>query len=317
MQEADLAGEGSTAPGGSVRRPALPARPARTAGGRLAAVVVLGALIGSALGACSTGGSPSSSSPERSAATTTTADRKTRGSLCSALGASPGDVVTGVPDVGVYLDHDATDAQRDEVARALQADDRVAFATYRGPEEAYQDFLLLFADDQTMLDNVGLGDLPTVFEVHVARGDDAPAVARDLRASDLTGIYTVSEYAGGRPTVLDGLVWPGRDPEARADASRLGELLYGPAWPRKARRVVDAARAGGDDELAEAAEALAAAIASRPGTPRAPNGPIPRDLAIAAAVVESSGGECGIATLELFTTRSSRSASMRPGSGGN
>jgi CO/xanthine dehydrogenase Mo-binding subunit len=169
-----------------------------------------------------------------------------------------------------------------------------------GTEETYQEFRRVWAASPTMLENVRPGDLPNSFEVFLKDNGDSAAWVRSFQALRLGNIYDVRDAEMG-PTVLDALVWPGHDPDARPDASTLASLLYDKNWPDKAAAVATAARAVGDERLTEAVEALAAEVAERPQTPRVAGSTVSVDAAAAAAVVEATAANrCRQIPLEVF-----------------
>lgn len=225
--------------------------------------------------------------------------------LCEAL-ATETVLPTQLPSAVVYVQPGISSEKAEDVARALQADDRVGHARYMGIEETYQEFRRVWAASPTMLENVRAGDLPNSFEVFLKDDVDSAAWVQSFQALHLDNIYDVRD-AEMEPTVLDALVWPGHDPDARTDASTLASLLYDKKWPDKAAAVATAARAVGDKRLTEAVEALAVEVAERPQTPRVADSTVSVDVAAAAAVVEATAASrCRQVPLGVFTTNSTR-----------
>ena len=176
--------------------------------------------------------------------------------LCVALARRVDDRPPYDADVTVYLQPGATRAQRDAERAVIDADPRVARATYVDQEETYRRFRALFADSAAMLDNVRPRDLPPAFELTLVDVDDAEQVATDLEGG--RGVYEVRSATIANARTLDLLVWPGHDESVRLDSgdSLHGLRPYPKDWPER----VAAVRAAGDLEVRVAVKQLTAEL---------------------------------------------------------
>lgn len=209
--------------------------------------------------------------------------------FCRALEASslpPYDIDA---DVIVYVEPGASTAAVDELRGRLDRDPQITAARYVGVDQTYERFRRLFQGQSVMLDNVKATDLPTSFEVTVARNVEPGEVAARWRADPAAWEVRDRETQLGR--VLDALVWPGVDPRVTSDdfvGPMSAEVQAG--WDQR----LQALRSSATPEVLAAVDELALALRDR-RHPLSPEDPDARDAAAAAATLtKAARTECGL-----------------------
>lgn len=219
-------------------------------------------------------------------------------SWCALLARPASPPSAEVVDAAVYLPPEATAADRDGLAAALGADQRITEVRYVDRDATYARFRELFRGEDVLLGNVQADELPTSFDLHLVEGADVEELVDDYQARPEVWAATTSAAAHAR--LLDLLVWPGHAVGVVASGGNpdLGLRPYPADWAQR----FDEVRAAAPEELTGAIDAIGAVLeqAAPMGTPEADAAK--RSAEEAVAVLEPAVAErCDLVPDPFFT----------------
>ena len=192
-------------------------------------------------------------------------------------------------DVAIYVEPAASRATIEQLTADLEADATIAVVRYVDPDETYERFRELFADEPTLLDHVDPQDLPTSFEVTVAAGADPAQVAARWRAQER--VWDSRDRVTDSQRVVDALVWAGEDDRVtQRDVLWTDDPSIVEAWNGR----VDDVRRTATPDVAEAVDVLATALVSGVESPAPDRAGSPAPAAAAQVLEAAAQRECGL-----------------------
>lgn len=96
-------------------------------------------------------------------------------------------------EVSIFLVQDVGDAQRSTLQSDLEANPQVETYFYESPEQAYENYQEIFADDETLLASIGPDDLPASFRVKLVDPEEFAVVASQY--GDYPGVQEITDQS--------------------------------------------------------------------------------------------------------------------------